>query len=387
MSHGQPLPKDLDGKNILICDFSFRKNIFAELKKKVNKVLILDHHETAQKDLEDVDPKDKWFDMKHSGAMLTWFYFYPTEQSPLLIKYIEDRDIWTKVLPNTDAFAAWFHTLPFIFEEYIKYFDEKLLLQLIQEKGIPYKELNDHYISQAVDYSVVKFCEIKGQFYFVAFNNSSVLKSDIGNKMFDRYPLCDFSTVYSINEKHDSTSFSLRSTDVHVNVGDVAFSLGSGGHRNSSGLKITEVTNHLPGEVLDKGRLYHQIKNIYFDTLTINDQTTYNIIYFSWSLYKTELATYFLQTKYTNESHEAIQTWKDIAIKTNKSYPESVQLSVVWSHNPADDITEFSVVIDTAVHGDKKYINNWFGLDIDKGLKCKGYHKCIPSNKEHFIYT
>lgn len=61
--------------------------------------------------------------MTHSGAMLTWFYFFPEIEPPLLIKYIEDRDIWTKALPNTDDFSSWFYTLPlgnilFVFSTY-----------------------------------------------------------------------------------------------------------------------------------------------------------------------------------------------------------------------------------------------------------------------------
>jgi len=190
MSHGAPFPPGLEGKNLLICDFSFRKNAILELLKKVNKLLIIDHHESAEKDLKDIDDKNKWFDMKYSGAMLTWFYFHPTTESPLLIKYIHDRDTWSKELPNTDAFAAWFHTLPFDIEEYKKYLDENLLLQMIERKGKMYKELNDYHINQALEHCVVKFCELKGKFYFIALVNFTICKSDIGNKVFDK-SFCD----------------------------------------------------------------------------------------------------------------------------------------------------------------------------------------------------
>jgi oligoribonuclease NrnB/cAMP/cGMP phosphodiesterase (DHH superfamily) len=380
MSHGASFSSSLEGRNLLICDFSFRKNILLELKKKVKKLLILDHHATAEKDLLDLDDKDKWFDMGHSGAMLTWFYFYPTEEPPLLIKYIEDRDIWAKKLVNTDAFVAWFYMLPFDFNEYQKYFDDKLLLEMIDKKGKLYEELNEYYINQAIEYSVVKFCEIKGKYYFVAFVNFSVCKSDIGNNLLNKFPLCDFSAIYNI-DKNDSTYFSLRSTEVHVNVGDLAFSLNAGGHRNASGIKINDITNHLPGAVLDKGKLFGHIQDIYFDTLIINE-ITYNIVYFSWSAYKTKLARYFLQTKYITKENVSIPIWKDIAMKTNKTHPENIHISAVWNYNPVEDTTKFSIVLDKSVNEQsKENIDKWLGCDINQGLKCNGFHKLLLMQK------
>jgi hypothetical protein len=302
----------------------------------------------------------------------------------LLVKYVEDRDIWTKLLSNTDAFAAWFHTLPFEYETYKQYLDEKLLLEMIEEKGIPFKELNDYYIKQAVEHCVVKFCEINGKLYFVAIVNFTVCKSDVGNQIFDKYPLCDFSAIYNINDNNDSTSFSLRSID--VNVGDIAFSLGGGGHAPSSACKVRDITNHLPGEVLDKGKLYHQIHKIYFDILSINE-ITYNIVYFSWSLYKTRLASYFLQTKYIEKSSKTpIKVWKDIAMKREKPYPENVQMAIVLNYNPAEDITEFSIVVDKLLTEQQKNdIDKWFGHDVNEGLKCKGAHRTVPVDHSFFI--
>ena len=115
---------------------------------KVNKLLIIDHHKSAERELSDIPDNLKIFDMNHSGAMLTWFYFYPNVESPLLIKYIEDRDIWTKALPNTDDFHSWFCTVPREFEEYNKYLDDDLLTSMIKTKGIRYGELNQCYTTR-----------------------------------------------------------------------------------------------------------------------------------------------------------------------------------------------------------------------------------------------
>lgn len=232
-------PKDLQGKNVLICDYSYKKDVLLDLISKVKNLLIigkfvenenifltlvyLDHHKSAEKELSDIPAEYKIFDMKHSGAMLTWFYFFPDLESPLLIKYIEDRDIWTKQLPYTDDFISWFYTLPFDFKEYDKYIqDDALIMKMIHTKGIPYGELNQYYTENATNYSVPKFSKIKDKYYMIGYVNSTICKSDIGHHIFNRFNLIDFSATYSINDVTDSTSFSLRSVDTGSDVSDIA---------------------------------------------------------------------------------------------------------------------------------------------------------------------
>jgi oligoribonuclease NrnB/cAMP/cGMP phosphodiesterase (DHH superfamily) len=143
------------------------------LIKKANKVLVIDHHKSAEKDLKDIEDKYKWFDMTHSGAMLTWFYFFPEISPPLMIRYIEDRDIWTKALPNTDDFSSWFYTLPLEFPVYDKYAQsDELLKEMIETYGKAYGELNRYYSKQAVEHCVPKFCSIKDKFYLIGYVNS-----------------------------------------------------------------------------------------------------------------------------------------------------------------------------------------------------------------------
>jgi oligoribonuclease NrnB/cAMP/cGMP phosphodiesterase (DHH superfamily) len=376
MAIGQAPPPDLDGKNVLICDYSYRKDVLNKLLSIVNKLLIIDHHKSAEKDLIDLDDKYKMFDMKYSGAMLTWFYFYPEVKPPLLVEYVQDRDIWTKLLPNTDNFASWFYTLPFTYEEYIKYFDDDLLLEMIKLKGVAFGELNNYYIGQMVDYSVPKFCRIKDKYYFVAYVNSTICKSDIGNKIFDKYPLIDFSAVYSINDIGDDTSFSLRSTEGRADVSAIAFSLGGGGHACASGLRVNYVTNKLPGLLYDNGNLYRELGNIYYDVLNINGKK-YNVVLLGSMIHETKLGTYLLQ-----EKNKGVQVCRDISMRLGKECPDMVEMALVWSYNPLYDCTTFFVVIDNSIMIDEKlHINSYFQCDSSYGVSYKGMHKIIPSDQ------
>ncbi len=377
-------PPNLENKNVLICDYSYKKDILNDLLKKVNKLLVIDHHLSAKKDLEQLDDKYKIFSMDNSGAMLTWFYFFGGVKPPLLIEYIQDRDIWTKKLPNTDNFASWFYTLPLEFKEYDKYIDDNFLLEMITVKGISFGELNNYYIGQAVDYATPKFCKIKNKYYFVAYVNSTICKSDIGNKIFDKFPLIDFSATYSISDYSDDTNFSLRSADRYADVSEIAFSLGCGGHRNSSGVRVNYVTNMLPGNVYDTGKLYQELKNIYYNTLTVNEKI-YNVVYLASSIYKTKLGTYLLQNKYTS-NNKPVQVCSAISMQLEKPYHDKVEIAVTWFYNPINNCTEFTVVYDSSITlSEKLLINDAYKYDVSKGLQCNGLHTVLPTDKSLII--
>ena len=344
MSIGAPPQSDLEGKNVLICDYSYKKDIILELLKKVNKLLIIDHHKSAEKDLIDIDDKYKIFNMDHSGAILTWNYFYPDREIPLLLQYIEDRDIWRKQLPNSDDFFAAISILPHDFEVYNQYFDSEKILDLINNKGRAYGELNKYNADNTSDYAVPKFCKIKGKYYIVGYVNTTVLKSDVGNMIFNKLPHIDFSVVYSINDKSNSTSFSLRSTPKHADVSEIAFSFQGGGHREASGLRIDYVTSTLPGRVYDHGDVYKLLEKIYYDKYII-DTVTFNVIYLHSTFYRHALGTYLLQTKYQTKDKEKIQVGSCL----KEGMTQHLHIACIWSYDAANNMSEYIITFDDSL--------------------------------------
>ena len=396
MTIGSQPPPDLQGKNVLICDYSYKKDILNSLLTIVNNLLIIDHHKSAEKDLKDIDEKYKIFHMGHSGAMLTWYYFFTGIEPPVFIQYVQDRDIWTKALPLTDEFTSWFYTLPLEFEEYDKYIDDDLMSEMVQIKGIPYKELNDYYCRESVDHAIPKFCKIKDKYYFVAYVNSTVVKSDIGNLIFEKYPLIDFSAVYSISDSSESTSFSLRSTKKHSDVSEIAFSLGGGGHAEASGVRVQFVTNKLPGEVY--GKLYSVLKYVYFGKIDIDD-IRYGIVYLPSYMYKREFGSYLLQTKYkvwnkdkqTNEDISVAQSlMNNLNNGVDRQYNVSgsntlliddsckIEISAVWTYNACTNKTSFILGFSENLKKRKVELDGWFGFDTDMEIEYSGFHQTIP---------
>ena len=124
-NYGLPVPDEaIDGKHVLISDFSFKPDVLEALAARAASIVILDHHKTAESDLiayrvasavtaAGLAPVDEWiaayrfedshparrsdfgmlhvapnvlamFDMNRSGAMLTWRFCFPGEKPPQL---------------------------------------------------------------------------------------------------------------------------------------------------------------------------------------------------------------------------------------------------------------------------------------------------------------
>src|SRR4051812_25219200 len=89
MNYGTIIPKEINNlSNILMVDFSFKKEVIKQLLEISNKLLIIDHHKSSCKELEDLDNKYKIFVMNHSGVGLTWKYFYPNKELPRFLSLI-----------------------------------------------------------------------------------------------------------------------------------------------------------------------------------------------------------------------------------------------------------------------------------------------------------
>jgi oligoribonuclease NrnB/cAMP/cGMP phosphodiesterase (DHH superfamily) len=237
-------PPNITGKNVVICDFSYNYETMLEIINRANSVLILDHHKSAEIALQLIPKKYKYFNMNHSGAVITWQYFNSDLPIPKFILYIEDRDIWKKELEYCDEVHSVFVNVPMEFSEYDKYFNSDIS-ELI-ETGRIIKNYNNIQIKQICDNAILHYAYINGKQYLVAYINTNVLKSDIGNYLITRkFPNADFSAVYHFDDILNKTIYSLRSTDEKTDVSIIAKNFGCGGHRNASGVSFDGFRNRL----------------------------------------------------------------------------------------------------------------------------------------------
>lgn len=355
-NYGKPAP-DVKGKNVLICDFSYKNDVMHKLLEESNKLVILDHHKTAHAELDgytksikidgkmvDIEQKEipqqnKVFRMNYSGAYITWRYFFGDNNVPDLIRYIQDNDIWTKALPNTRDVTAYIYSLPFEFEAYAKLLEPNGITNIIPI-GQAINKQNDLYIKQALDHATPRFVQIKNNYYFGIFCNSTVLKSDVGNQAFNVYPYADFSAIYS-----DVGYFSLRSTDDRMDVSEIASFYGGGGHRNASGLIHNQ---NILGRLLDDYHLYNILTNIYFDTLSLND-TTHNVVYLNCTHNRQHIGKYLLQTKY-QETYETtkrpVQECCSIqrVRSSDNTFYKQYDIAIIWNYDGNKNVTWYTLL-------------------------------------------
>jgi uncharacterized protein len=99
---------ELAGRAVYILDFSFAPDLMAQIDAAAAKLVMLDHHQSAADKLGSFQCRCGvvHFDMSQSGAMLAWQFFQPERPVPDLIRFIQDRDLWTWAFEQSPAFLA-----------------------------------------------------------------------------------------------------------------------------------------------------------------------------------------------------------------------------------------------------------------------------------------
>ena len=224
---------------IYIIDFSYNRNELLRVKSLAQKLLILDHHKTAQEDLDGLN--FAVFDMEKSGAMLSWNYFHKKGPVPLIIQYVQDRDLWTWKLPKSQEINSVIQSLSIEntvsdFKEFEKY-EERIEsnFENIVAEGSAILASIKKYVQLAIDRGV-SMIEISG--YKIPAVNTCVFESEIGNKLLSLYPNSPFSATY-YKEANGDEKWSLRGNG-KVDVGAIAKTFGGGGHRDASGFRKTK---------------------------------------------------------------------------------------------------------------------------------------------------
>ena len=256
-------PPDVEGKDIIIVDFSYKYEVMARMSWKAHSIIILDHHKSAAEDLGKFPPFHAgvrldarhadgtvalgWesahsfmqmqnapaiaccFDMNRSGAMLAWDHFFPGQEPPMLLRHIEDRDLWLFKLDGTREIQANLFSYPYDFEVW-----DKLMaadVETLRSGGAAIERKHHQDIAELV--AVMKRRLVIGGHDVPVASLPYTLTSDAGHLMAqgEAFAACYWDTP-------DGRVFSLRSTDEGLDVSEIAKQYGGGGHRNASGFRV-----------------------------------------------------------------------------------------------------------------------------------------------------
>lgn len=236
-SYYEPLPEGLQGKMVVIVDFSYPAPVMFELAAMAKEVIWIDHHadseETALamristqcRNVSVIHRQDR------SGAWLTWEYFMGARNMPDWVALVDDRDRWQWKLEDSRAFYLAAETSRGSFADW-KGLVDNLPSRIAQQKPVAafYETTLDSILKNA---HPCMLGGVKG----MAVNAPYVYASDIGAvlaKMSGTFGLVWFMRA------DGKYKVSLRSGE-NFDVRPLAHPYGGGGHPGASGMIVDKM--------------------------------------------------------------------------------------------------------------------------------------------------
>lgn len=242
----QTEPPDVTDRDVIIVDFSYKREVLERMADSARSLLVLDHHKSAAEDLagfpgpgsdyyewreraaDATYPVGTLFDMDRSGATIAWDFFFPSHPRPWLIEYIEDRDLWRKALPDNDAIIMALRSYPQDFAVWRDLVTEGREALLAEGRAIHryYRTIVDDLKRNAVRREIggVEVPIVNSPYHF-----ASELAGELAEG--EAFAACYW------NHAH-GTTYSLRSRDDGMDVSQIAAQYGGGGHHGAAGFKV-----------------------------------------------------------------------------------------------------------------------------------------------------
>lgn len=265
------------GLNILVVDLSFPKEASDELYGRCNEFLIIDHHQTAARNLSDCD----YFiyggsENTLSGAGMVKEIYELDEDKFRFVDYVSDRDTWQNLLPDTKAINLAMSvkgvfgspkTVEMFYSIYVLS-DPKMCLATLAKEGSVYlkyqeKLIHDLLYSMKVvnfDYTLKTEEGKEEKIHFpIAILNASIIQSDTANYILrhqseirklreEDFPEFNFAIVYTFGDPtiDDNCGFRVRCENpcsIHrekdepttIGADDIAALFDGGGHARAAG--------------------------------------------------------------------------------------------------------------------------------------------------------
>ena len=238
VKHGFPPPEGLEDRHVVIVDFSYGREIIESIAKKAASLCILDHHVTAQAALDGFSFAH--FDLEKSGAVLAWEWAHE-ESAPLLLKYIQDKDLWQWQLPGSREVNAALASYPFDFSTW-----DSLSKDILEVEGRGILRYENMLVDKMTEEAVM--ISLNGETVPAVY--SPVLTSQIGERLSANHPFC---VIW--HQRDGRRYFSLRSKTGGLSVASIAAQYGGGGHTHAAGFSVSldsaesrllDPMNHLP---------------------------------------------------------------------------------------------------------------------------------------------
>lgn len=229
--HYQNEPPEVSGRDVIMVDFSYKRDVLISMAKQAKSILILDHHKSAEADLVDLPENvTAYFNMDKSGAVLAWEYFHEGKKIPKLLLHIQDRDLWKFEIEGTREVQACLFSYPYEIDLWVDLLTNVDVSKMRADgKAIERKHFKDidELIKSAGYRTIIAGYDVP------VLNAPYFFSSDAGHIMGKNEP---FAACYWETEK--GRTYSLRSDDNGIDVSEIASKFGGGGHKHAAGFSV-----------------------------------------------------------------------------------------------------------------------------------------------------
>jgi hypothetical protein len=232
-------PRNHEGGHVVFVDIAPDNEDLRELAHNAAQVVVLDHHVSSRNRYAD-DPSLEnvvragghrvIFDLSHSGAVLAWQHFHPEEPVPMLLRYVEDQDLWNWKLPQSEEVNAAIGSHPRSFAVW-----EELAarpIEVLAAEGAPLVRAQRTEVERALKSAhPVRLGRRRAEAV-----NARDHRSAIGHALAQRASFGPaWGVVYRMaGGRVDVSIYSVGDLD----VAEVAAGYGGGGHRNAAGFSV-----------------------------------------------------------------------------------------------------------------------------------------------------
>ena len=235
--HQMPMPEFPVGAVLYILDFCYPMEQLISAAQKARKIVVLDHHISAQKAFETyqgVIPAnlEMHFNMQQSGCMLAWHYFQGDIAAPMILRHIEDHDLWRHQIRHTEEIVkALFLYRPISFAK----FEQLQLDTLYREGKILLKQHRQMVKALLNSRHSIKLGDTLG----LAVNAPGAFASELGQALAKLSGT--FGLTYHYHGRRQCYECGLRSIG-EFDVSKLAVDFGGGGHQNAAGFSMDRET-------------------------------------------------------------------------------------------------------------------------------------------------
>jgi len=260
IDYGQPLPGIQEGQQVIMVDFSVsREHVETLYDLCKGNFLLLDHHVMAAQDLKGLTYCT--VNTSKSGALLAYEHVLPELQTKAernkggithrmifflerLVRYVDDNDRFELKMKDTqEVYQALHSYYPWDFETWKSELFSKSMTEIVRDGKVA-KRYQSFVVGDVVR-QTARYGLLEG--YSCRVCNFAFFQTEIGHRLLSNdAPV----SVVWYQKKSGQYYYSLRSNakaENPIHVGELAKSLGGGGHANAAGF----VTSKPPHEVIE----------------------------------------------------------------------------------------------------------------------------------------